>query len=247
MRIFWSIIIDFCVAFLGPCILIVIFVQNCAGKPCSSKEKKEANILGKVLGALIFLGSFIWAPEVYMESWGNLFDIPTLVVGENCLGIIITVLIIVLLYFYIMIFFINGRTDIFYRYGRLRTVLIGIQIANSLAMIVYLCAINGGHNTSSKCWKYLLLFDLFMSVVIIVVNAIRVAYHKDGLFFEYNTIVSQKKIFLFGENIFDVSKEDDEFVVKLNDEEIRMKYLTPCQKEGVIKFGELVRKMQNGT
>ena len=217
-------------------------MQNCAGKPCSSKEKKEANVLGKVLGAFILLGSFIWAPEVYKESWSNLFDIPTLVVDENCLGIIIAVLIIVLLYFYIMIFFLNGRTDTFYRYGRLRTVLIGVQIANSLAMIVYLCAINGEHNISSKCWKYLLVFDLFMIIAIIVVNAMRVAYHKDGLFFEYNTIVSQKKIFLFGENIFDVSKEDDEFVVKLNDEEIRMKYLTPCQKEGVIKFGEFSKE-----
>lgn len=246
MVIFWSIIINFCVVLWGPCIALVTFVQNCTKKVCSAKESRNANILSKALGGLVLFGLFVYAPDTFKESWQGLLDIPTIMISEHCFGIIVFALLVILLSFYIMIFGDNVGVEIFYKYERGRMIAIGIQLVDSAIMIVYLFLINVNGNINKYYWKYILLFDLMMFAVIVVLGAIKVAYTKDGVCFEYNTVISQRKLFVIGDNKFDVVIENEDYIVKNGEEEVRMKKLTPRQIEGLEEFIELTRGKQNG-
>lgn len=243
MVIFWSIIINFCVVLWGPCIALVTFVQNCTKKVCSAKESRNANILSKALGGLVLFGLFVYTPDTFKESWQGLLDIPTIMISEHCFGIIVSALLIVLLTFYIMIFGDSLGVEIFYKYEKLRIVAIGIHLLNNVIMIVYLFLIDKKVNIAY--WKYLLVFDLIMFATIILVSAIKVAYTEDGRIFEYNTVISQRKISTVGDDKFDLTLDNDEYEITNGEEIIRMKKLTPYQKEGIKKFVELIREKQN--
>lgn len=150
---------------------------------------------------------------------------------------------IVLLTFYIMIFGDSLGVEIFYKYEKLRIVAIGIHLLNNVIMIIYLFLIDKKVNIAY--WKYLLVFDLIMFATIILVSAIKVAYTEDGRIFEYNTVISQRKISTVGDDKFDLTLDNDEYEITNGEEIIRMKKLTPYQKEGIKKFVELIREKQN--
>ncbi|MBR4640349.1 MAG: hypothetical protein IKO79_07300 [Butyrivibrio sp.] len=142
-----------------------------------------------------------------------------------------------------MIFGDSLGVEIFYKYEKLRIVAIGIHLLNNVIMIIYLFLIDKKVNIAY--WKYLLVFDLIMFATIILVSAIKVAYTEDGRIFEYNTVISQRKISTVGDDKFDLTLDNDEYEITNGEEIIRMKKLTPYQKEGIKKFVELIREKQN--
>ncbi|WP_026668154.1 MULTISPECIES: hypothetical protein [Butyrivibrio] len=68
MDIFWTLVVDIGIVIVASCIILTIFLQNCATKASSEKDKKEANILAKVLRALMLYGIFFWDPDMYIGT-----------------------------------------------------------------------------------------------------------------------------------------------------------------------------------
>ena len=243
MTIFISTILDFCLVFIGPFMAIFYLIQNCSRNVCSSKDSTEKKMFYKFFAGAMLFYIFALIPQGYVDAWNSLVAIPNMVAEQKCLGMVILVFLIIILYPYLLIIYEESGVNVFYKYRAIRKIIIYIQILNSFGVILYLGMVNARIINEYNLWKYLLFVDLSLLVCVILISAIRVAFETTGLFFEYNTIILQKKIYKYGENTFKVTEESESIVVSNGVEEVQMNKLAQYQKEGVLKFRELV----NGT
>ena len=235
MDIFWTLVVDIGIVIVAPCIILTIFLQNCATKASSVKDKKEANILAKVLGALMLYGIFFWDPDMYIGTWRQILDISNDVSTRNAFGIV--AFIVMWLCFYYII--VNKRNmKAFYRYRIVREIAIAVHIIDSIWVIGFLCVVKA----KTDNWQWILLSNYILMLFIVVVDAIRVGYEKKGLFFEYNNIIKQVRIFAYNEKRIDIIENENEFVVTNGDEEVRMTKLTSYQEDGVKRFKDILRE-----
>ena len=149
---------------------------------------------------------------------------------------------IIIVYPYLLMVYEKSGVSTYYRYKAIREIFIGIQFFCDFGVILYLSLINAQIIKNYDLWKYLLFVDLVFIICVMFVSSIRIAYEATGLFFEYNTIFSQKKIYRYGENKFKVTENNENFVVSNGEEEININKLTQHQKEGVLKFLNLIEE-----
>ncbi|WP_026656138.1 MULTISPECIES: hypothetical protein [Butyrivibrio] len=241
MTVFWTLVVNIGIIIVAPCIILTIFLQNCATKASSVKDKKEANILAKVLGVLMLYGIFFWDPDMYIGTWRQILDISNDASMRDAFGIVALAFIVMWLCFYYII--VNKRNmKAFYRYRIVRWLAIAMHIIDSILVIVFLWVSNANTDIDYDCWRWLLLSNYILMVSIVVLDAFRVGYEKEGQFFEYNNIIRQIKIFTYNGKKIDIIENGDEFIVTNGDEEVRMTKLLPYQENGVKGFKDIIKE-----
>lgn len=241
MTIFLSTILSFCYVFIGPFMAVFYLIQNCSRNVCSSQDGTEKKGFYKIFACAMLFYIFALTPQGYIDACNYLVAIPNMIVEKKCLGIVILVFLIIMLYPYLNIRYEESGVNVFYKYRDIRKIVIGIQVLSSFGVILYLSMVNAQIIKEYTLWKYLLFFDFAIFVCIILVSAIRVAFETTGAFFEYNTIVSQKKIYKYGENEIKVTEDNGTYIVSNGIEEVQLNKITQYQKEGVMSFCNLIK------